>query len=81
MAFAQATMENNLETARALAGASSLEEVVELQTKHSQQSIDSFLAESAKLTELSVELTNGSIAPLQSNFKVTVEKFLKPVAA
>ena len=81
MAFAQATMESNLEAARAMAGASSLEEVVDLQAKHSQKSIDSFLAESAKLTELSVELANGSIEPLQSNFKVTVEKFLKPVAA
>ena len=81
MAFAQATVESNLEAARAMAAASSLEEVVDLQTKHSQKSIDSFLAESAKLTELSVELANGSIEPLQSNFKVTFEKFLKPIAA
>lgn len=81
MAFAQATLESNLETARALAAAGSFEEVVDLQTKHSQKSVDSFLAESAKLTEMSVEMANGTIEPLQSNLKVTVEKLWKPIAA
>ena len=81
MAFAQATMESGLEAARALAAASSLEEMVDLQTKHSQKSVNDFLAESAKLTGLSVELANGSIEPLQNNLKVTVEKLWKPLAA
>ena len=81
MAFAQAALENSIETARALAGASSLSEAVDLQTKHSQKCFDEFLAESAKLTELSVELANETIAPLQSNIKETVEKLIKPIAA
>jgi phasin family protein len=81
MAFAQAALENSIETARALAGASSLSEAVDLQTKHSQKSFDGFLAESAKLTELSVEFANETIAPLQSNIKETVEKLIKPIAA
>ena len=81
MAFAQAALENSIETARALAGASSLSEAVDLQTKHSQKCFDEFLAQSAKLTELSVELANETIAPLQSNIKETVEKLIKPIAA
>ena len=81
MAFAQAALENSIETARALAGASSLSEAVDLQTKHSKKCFDEFLAESAKLTELSVELANETIAPLQSNIKETVEKLIKPIAA
>ncbi|HMB77926.1 MAG TPA: phasin family protein [Kiloniellaceae bacterium] len=81
MAFAQATMESSLETARAMTAAGSLKEVVDLQAKHSQKSVDSFLAESAKLTEMSVEMANGSIEPLQNNLKVAVEKLWKPIAA
>jgi len=81
MTFAQAAMESNLAAVRAMTEAKSLEEVVDLQTKHSRKSVDSFLAESAKLTGMSVEMTNGSIEPLKSNLKVTVEKFWKPLAA
>ena len=81
MSFAQATMESSLQAARAMAGASTLDEMVALQNSLSKESVDSFLAESAKLTEMSVEMANGSMEPLQNNLKSTVEKLFKPLAA
>lgn len=81
MSFAQSAMESSLQAARAMTAASSLEEMVELQRDLSKKNVDSFLAESAKLTEMSVELASDSIEPLQSNLKTTVEKLLKPLAA
>jgi phasin family protein len=81
MGFTQSTVEANVATAKALFGAKTLREVIELQTDFSRSSFDSLVAESAKLTELSVALANDTIEPMQLRFNATVEKMMKPLAA
>lgn len=81
MTFAQGTMEAGFSAMQALAGATTFAEVIELQRAYSRSSLDSAVAESAKLTKLSITLANDAAEPLQSQLNVTVEKMMKPLAA
>lgn len=81
LAFTQGAMQTGFSTAQALAAAKSLRELMDLQSAYSRSSFDSLVAESAKLTELSIAVTNEAMAPLQTRVTVTVEKLMKPLAA
>ena len=81
LAFTQAAMQTGFTTAQALAAAKSLRELMDLQSAYSRSSFDSLVAESARLTELSMAVTNEAMAPLQTRVTVTVEKLMKPLAA
>ncbi len=81
LAFTQAAMQTGFSTAQALAAAKSLRELMDLQSAYSRSSFDSLVAESAKLTELSIAVTNEAMEPLQTRVTVTVEKLMKPLAA
>lgn len=80
-AFTQSALEMNVANAKALLGAKSLKDVVDLQSEMARKSFDTALAESAKLTEMSVEVTNKAFKPLQDQVNVAVEKIAKPIAA
>lgn len=79
--YTQNALEMNVANTKALFGAKSLKDVVELQSEMARKSFDTALAESAKLTEMSVEVTNKAFKPLQDQVNVTVEKMTKPLAA
>lgn len=81
MNFAQAAVDTNVANAKALFGAKTVRELIDLQTDFSRSGFDSLVAESAKLTELSMSLANESFEPLQVRFNATVEKMMKPIAA
>jgi phasin family protein len=81
MTYAQASFEANLAAAKALMGAKTLREVIDVQTGLTRGSFDQAVAQSAKLTELSVQVTNDALAPIQAQANVNAEKLLKPVAA
>jgi phasin family protein len=81
MSFAQSAMEANMATAKAFAGAKTLREMFDLQADYARNNFDKTLAESAKLTEMSVKVANDALEPIQGRVNVTVEKMLKPVAA
>ncbi|NIA72346.1 phasin family protein [Pelagibius litoralis] len=79
--FTQGTMKAGMLMVQALAGAKTLREMIDVQTEYSRSSFDSMLAESAKLTELSVALASEAIEPLQAQMTQTAEKMMKPLAA
>jgi len=81
MAFAQSAIEENAAATQALFGARNLREVVDLQTDFARKSFDKALAESAKLSEMSVKAANAAIAPLQSRVNVAMQTVLKQTAA
>jgi len=81
MSIAQSAVEANVATTKALFGATTLRELVDLQTEFSRSRFDSAVAESAKLTEMTMALANDAIEPIQISMNATVEKFMKPVAA
>lgn len=81
MAFTQESMENGAQVAKALLGAKTLREAVDLQTDFAKTSFDKLVGESTKLSELSVKVANEAFEPINARLNVAVEKLLKPVAA
>ncbi len=81
LAFSKEALENAASTAKALIGAKTLSEAVDLQQGFAKTHFDKFVAESTKLSEIGVKMANEAIGPLSARLNVAVEKILKPVAA
>ncbi len=62
-------------------GAKSLNEVVDLQNTFTKGAFDAFVAESAKISELSVKTASEAIQPLKARVDQTVETISRPLAA
>lgn len=81
MSLTQESLETAAQTAKALLGAKTLREAVDLQSDFAKSNFDKLVAEGTKLSELSVKVANEAFAPLNARVNVAVEKMLKPVAA
>jgi phasin family protein len=78
-ANAQAQVEQTVATFKALAGVKSLKEAVDLQTSLARASMEKAMAETGKLTDASLKLTEQAMAPLTARMTLAVEKFGRPV--
>ena len=81
IAFTKEAMESAASTAKALIGAKTLREAVDLQQGFAKVHFDKFVAESTKQSEMGVKVANEAFGPLTVRLNVAVEKILKPVAA
>ncbi len=81
MSFAQLSVDTSVANTKALFGAKTVRELIDLQADFSRSGFDSFVTESAKLTELSMTLANETIEPIQARMNANVEKLMKPLAA
>lgn len=78
-ATAQGSMEETMATFKALATVKSLKDAIDLQTGLARVTIEKTLAESGKLTDASIKLTEQAMAPITARVSLAVEKFAKPV--
>ncbi|HEX2939814.1 MAG TPA: phasin family protein [Rhodopila sp.] len=74
---AQASIEEGLSTFKALTGVKSLKDAVDLQTAFARSTLEKTIAESGKLTDASLRLTEQALAPLTARVTVAVEKLAK----
>ncbi len=81
LAFAQRSVEGHMAQARALIGAKDMQEFLALQNDFATRRLEDTLAETAKLTELSAQVANEAIEPIQKRVDATVETVLKAKAA
>ncbi|CAO3418371.1 phasin family protein [Azospirillum doebereinerae] len=81
VAYSQSALDKTITTGKALLTAKSLQEVVELQNSFLKSSFDSLIAETTRIQELSVKVTNEALAPLSARVNATVETLSKPLAA
>lgn len=81
MSFAQSSMDAQVAVSKELLGVKTFREAVDMQTSYTKKSFDKVMAESAKLTELSVKVANEALSPIQDRVNVMTDKLLKPVAA
>jgi phasin family protein len=81
LAFSKAHFEDSVAAAKAVLGAKTLKEVVDLQTDFAKSTFESYLQQSSKLGELTAKLTQEAFEPLNARFQAAVEKFVKPLAA
>jgi phasin family protein len=80
-ALAQSSFETSMNLAKAFMGVKSVREAVDLQSELSRTQFDKLMADSAKLTELSMKVANEAFQPIQARFNVAFERMMKPVAA
>lgn len=78
--FAQGSMEENVAVAKKMLGAKNVQELFDVSGEVAKSNFDKTLAETAKLTEMSVKVANETFQPLQSRLNVTVEKMIKSAA-
>jgi phasin family protein len=76
-ATAKASMEESVATFKAFSGVKSLKEAIELQSTYSKTAIATALAESKKLTEASMKLTEQAMAPITARMAVAVGSISK----
>jgi phasin family protein len=74
---AKASMEETVETFKALSGVKSVKEAIELQTTYSKAVAAKAMAESTKLSEASIKLTEQALAPITARMAVAVGSFSK----
>ncbi|KZD04276.1 phasin family protein [Oceanibaculum pacificum] len=79
--FTQSSVEQATETMQALMGCKTLRDVVELQNGFAKTSFDQLIAESAKLSEMTIKVTNDAIEPIKARMNSGVELMMKPLAA
>lgn len=75
MAFSKAVFDTNVSAAKSLAGAKSVQEVVELQTSFAKTALETYMAEFAKMSDTVSASVKESMKPLNERVTATVEKF------
>ena len=80
-AFTQASIEQSLAVSKSALSVKSIRELVDLQNSYLKSSLDALVAESTKLQQLSIKVTNEALAPLNARVNLAVEKLAKPLAA
>ena len=76
-ATAQASFDETMSTFKALTSAKSLKDAFDLQATLARTTLEKTLAESGKLTDASMKLTEQTLAPLTARVTFAMEKFAK----
>jgi len=71
----QASVEDTVAMTKAFAGVKSVKEAVDLQTGYARNMMEKAVAETGKITDASLKLTEQTIAPLTARVTLAVEKF------
>lgn len=71
----------NADAVAAMLAVKSLDELVGLQNELARKAFDRSVAESTRLSEMSIKIANEAFEPIQTQLTVAVEKALKPLAA
>lgn len=77
MSFAQAQLEANMAMTKKLFGVKTLREFFDVQNDFARQAFDKAMAEGAKMTEMTVKVSNEAMEPIQSQTNKSVEKVMK----
>jgi phasin family protein len=80
-AQAQAEIETGMESYKAIFACKNVQDMMTLQGKLTQVNMDKAVAQSSKLSEMTVKVANEAAQPISAQVNVAVEKFMKPLAA
>ncbi len=75
MAFSKAAFEGNVAAAKSLASAKSIQEVVELQTTFAKSTLETYMAQVGKMSEMASTSMKEAMKPLNERVTAAVEKF------
>ena len=74
MSYSKASLEGQVAAAKSLAGAKSIQEVVELQTAYAKTALETYMAEVGKMSETVATSVKDSLKPLNERVTAVVEK-------
>jgi phasin family protein len=74
---AKASFDESVSTFKAISTAKSVKEAMELQSTFAKAALEKAMAESNKLTDASIKLTEQTLAPITARVTVAVETFGK----
>jgi phasin family protein len=75
MAFSKAIFDTQVSAAKSLAGAKSVQDVVELQTAFAKTALETYIAEFGKMSDTVSASVKDSMKPLNERVTAVVEKF------
>lgn len=75
MAFSKAVFDTQVSAAKSLAGAKSVQEVVELQTAFAKTALETYMAQFGAMSETVSSSVKDSMKPLNERVTAVVEKF------
>ena len=75
MSFAKTMLDNNVQVTKAILGAKSLNEVMDLQSNFMRGSFDGLMAQSTKVGELATKVAQEAAEPINAQFTASVEKW------
>ncbi|HET9146669.1 MAG TPA: phasin family protein [Acetobacteraceae bacterium] len=71
----QSSFEESVATLKAISGVKSFREALDLQASYTRSMMEKAVAETGKLTDASLKLTEQTIAPITARISLAVEKF------
>lgn len=81
VSYAQQAAEKNIETAKKLFAVKNVQDALDLQAEWAKSAFDGFMAESAKLQDMSVQMSTKASEPISKQVNAAVEKFSKQLSA
>jgi phasin family protein len=81
MSFTKTQVEDQISAAKAMMGAKTLQEFIELQSGYAKSAFEAYTAHTTKLSEVATKVAQDAFAPINAQVQATVEKMVKPLAA
>lgn len=81
MAFTKNQIEDQISATKAMMGAKTLQELIELQNDFAKSAFEAYTAHTTKLSEVATKVAQETFAPINAQVQATVEKMVKPLAA
>jgi len=80
-AYAQDAAEANMAAVKQFSTATNPQEFMDMQTAWAKSAFEGFMAETSKLQDISVRVSNQAVQPINERINKAVEVFAKPIAA
>ena len=81
MAFAKKSIEDGVTATKALMGAKTVKELVDMQSDFAKTTFDELMSKSSKLGEMYAKVAQEALEPINARVTDTMEKFARPLAA
>ncbi len=73
--FTKATLDQSVETARAVFGTKNVKDAMELQSRFARSTFDRYVNEASRISELGVKTTTEALEPIQKRVDEVVAKY------
>ena len=77
MGSSQSTVEAAIATSKAMLAVKTLRELMDIQTDFFRKTVDTLMADSTRVSELSAKITHKAMQPINDRMTLSVEKFSK----